>query len=92
MDNPLEQPVSDDPITRVHEYARDLAWGVAHGKWGTGLNNVGSKSDPFHRIASPANAFDISSRNHWIAVEIEKAEYYELAIVKLLNTLGYSTL
>ncbi len=28
----------------------------------------------------------------WIAVETEKAEYYELAILKLLNTLGYSTL
>ena len=28
----------------------------------------------------------------WIAVETEKAEYYELAILKLLNTLGYPTL
>ena len=28
----------------------------------------------------------------WITVETEKAEYYELAILKLLNALGYSTL
>lgn len=37
MNNPLEQPAPDDPIARVHEFARDLAWGVAHGKWGTGF-------------------------------------------------------
>ena len=33
MDNPLEQPAPDDPIARVHEFARDLAWGVALGMW-----------------------------------------------------------
>lgn len=35
MDNPLEQPAPEDPIARVHAFARDLAWGVAHGMWGT---------------------------------------------------------
>ena len=29
---------------------------------------------------------------HWIKVETERAEGYELAILKLLNTLGYPTL
>ena len=34
MDNPLEQPAPDDPIARVHAFARDLAWGAVHEKWG----------------------------------------------------------
>ena len=34
MDNPLEQPAPDDPIARVHAFARDLAWGAVNGKWG----------------------------------------------------------
>ena len=33
MDNPLEQPAPEDPIARVHEFARDLAWGALNGKW-----------------------------------------------------------
>ncbi len=35
MDNPLEQNVPDDPIERVHTFARDLAYGAAQGLWGT---------------------------------------------------------
>ena len=34
MDNPLEQPAPEDPIARVHAFARDLAWGVERGLWG----------------------------------------------------------
>ncbi|MCY3908366.1 MAG: TIR domain-containing protein [Anaerolineaceae bacterium] len=44
MDNPLEQPVPEDPIARAHEFARDLAWGVANGKWSAGFRvsrNIG---------------------------------------------------
>src|SRR5687768_14824304 len=33
MENPLQQPPSNDPIQRVHEFARDLAYGVASGLW-----------------------------------------------------------
>ena len=33
MDNPLEQPAPEDPIARVHEFARDLAWGALNGRW-----------------------------------------------------------
>ena len=33
MDNPLEQPAPEDPIDRVHAFARDLAWGAVNGKW-----------------------------------------------------------
>ena len=33
MDNPLEQPAPDDPIERVHAFARDLAWGAVNEKW-----------------------------------------------------------
>ena len=38
MDNPLEQPAPDDPIERVHAFARDLAWGAVNGKWGSSFN------------------------------------------------------
>ncbi len=37
MDNPLEFKVPDDPIERVHTIARDLAYGVSRGLWGTNL-------------------------------------------------------
>ncbi len=40
MDNPLEQPAPDDPIARVHAFAYDLAWGVAHGLWGIGFRTL----------------------------------------------------
>ncbi|HEX2618726.1 MAG TPA: hypothetical protein VHL11_01230, partial [Phototrophicaceae bacterium] len=33
MDNPLEQLPSTDPITQIHELARDLAYGVVNGFW-----------------------------------------------------------
>jgi len=34
MDNPLEQPTPQDPITRVKVFARDLAYGALHDYWG----------------------------------------------------------
>jgi hypothetical protein len=33
MPTPLDLPVPDDPIQRVRRLARDLAYGVLHGKW-----------------------------------------------------------
>lgn len=33
MDNPFEQPAPTDVIERVHEFARDLAYGAAKGFW-----------------------------------------------------------
>ena len=33
MANPFELPAPDDTIERVHELARDLAYGAAHGLW-----------------------------------------------------------
>ncbi len=35
MDNPLEQPAPNDPVERVHTFARDLAYGATQGKWGS---------------------------------------------------------
>ncbi len=37
MDNPLEAKVPDDPIEQVHTMARDLAYGVSRGLWGTNI-------------------------------------------------------
>ena len=39
MDNPLEQPAPKDPLARVHEFARDLAWGAVNGKWGSNFDS-----------------------------------------------------
>lgn len=63
MDNPLEQPAPDDPIARVHTLAYDLAWGVAHGLWGTGLEAVWSEGAPFIKTVAPSSIFDESGRN-----------------------------
>lgn len=40
MDNPLEQSAPADTIDRVREFARDLAYGVARGYWGTRFSVV----------------------------------------------------
>lgn len=42
--NPLKQPVPNDPIARVHAYARDLAWGVKNKLWDNTFNNFGGKT------------------------------------------------
>ena len=63
MDNPLEQPAPEDPIARVEKYARDLAWGVAHKYWGTGLNAIHKPKNHFERMFSPANVIEISRRD-----------------------------
>ncbi|MCE2488939.1 MAG: toll/interleukin-1 receptor domain-containing protein, partial [Anaerolineae bacterium] len=66
MDNPLEQSAPKDPLDRVHAFAYDLAWGVAHGMWGTELNLVNSRNNPFYRIISPAKIFDVPSRDSFV--------------------------
>ncbi|NDJ79155.1 MAG: toll/interleukin-1 receptor domain-containing protein [Chloroflexi bacterium] len=33
MQNPLELPVPDDPVQRIHHLARDLAYGAVYGLW-----------------------------------------------------------
>jgi len=33
MDNPLELPIPNDPIERIHAFARDLAYGAIHELW-----------------------------------------------------------
>jgi len=35
IDNPLELPAPEDPIERIHAFARDLAYGVSVGLWDT---------------------------------------------------------
>ncbi len=38
MENPLEQPAPQDPLQRVHAFARDFAYGVSQDMWGTAVN------------------------------------------------------
>ena len=56
MDNPLERKPPEDPIARVHEFARDLAWGAAHGKWGTGFRyDAFSPDDSWSALTTGGN-------------------------------------
>ena len=66
MDNPLEQPAPEDPIARVHAFARDLAWGVAHGKWGTGFGVMRSAGEEtLHVLRGPIEHFGKYRREKW---------------------------
>ena len=55
MDNPLEQPAPKDPIARVREFARDLAWGATHGKWGSGFGYAAYDAENKWRTLSIEN-------------------------------------
>ncbi len=35
---PLAEPLPDDPVARIHRFARDLAWGAANGLWSSEVN------------------------------------------------------
>src|SRR5260221_14002398 len=42
MDDPLELPIPVDPIEKIHDFARDLAFGVVQGYWtSTIITDVG---------------------------------------------------
>ena len=60
MHNPLEDPVPDDPIQRVHAFAQDLAYGAIMGMWSSSFciktNILGKpewsyfRGDPFEQV------------------------------------------
>lgn len=63
MDNPLELPAPTDPVARVHEFARDLAYGAVHGFWTTRFRQ---KTDlRISTIDSGNDLLDIVLRNKW---------------------------
>ncbi len=61
MDNPLEQPAPEDPMERVHTFARDLTWGAMNGKW-TGHIQVFSQSQ--WRVFLEFGVYDRISRTY----------------------------
>ncbi|MBZ0295442.1 MAG: toll/interleukin-1 receptor domain-containing protein [Anaerolineae bacterium] len=65
MENPFEQSAPDDYLERIHAFARDLAYGVAVGLWGSKffvnsngneenwkaeVKRVGGQTDPFFKL------------------------------------------
>lgn len=81
MENPLEQPTPDDVIDRVVVFARDFAYGVASGLWGTEIG-----------ISSSASG---ESWHHWEDKERHFQNYAEhkwnenLPSIRLLQLFGY---
>lgn len=65
MDNPLEQPAPDDPIARVREFARDLAWGVTNKLWDNEFNSFGGNRN---NLMPPSYGMEfINFLNKWRA-------------------------
>ena len=66
MDNPLEQPAPEDPIERVHAFARDLAWGAANGKWDSGfLISLHLGEETWYPRIVPREFFNGFLKNKW---------------------------
>lgn len=47
--NPLEQPLPEDPIARVHRLARDLAYGAVHNMWNAQIITTNGWADGIPR-------------------------------------------
>ncbi|MEQ8674707.1 MAG: toll/interleukin-1 receptor domain-containing protein [Aggregatilineales bacterium] len=44
MDSPFEQPAPTDPIQRIHDFARDLAYGAVIGEWSASIGLRGGRN------------------------------------------------
>ena len=44
MENPFEQPAPADPIQRIHDFARDLAYGAVIGEWSASIGLRGGRN------------------------------------------------
>jgi hypothetical protein len=99
MDNPLEQPAPEGVIERVHEFARDLAYGVAKGLWKAELqleynwwrsgeyriNRSGNDEDQFIRDGN----IQIKPDNHDFFWLISSKWSFNSPIKGLLLSFGY---
>ncbi|MEO8613113.1 MAG: toll/interleukin-1 receptor domain-containing protein [Chloroflexota bacterium] len=80
MDNPLELPAPQDPIERVHELARDIAYGAVHKIWTSHLR-VEKSNDQAVFVDKGLNE---GLRSKW-------GEYHNYYSVHLLVSFGYIT-
>jgi hypothetical protein len=87
MHNPLEDPVPDDPIQRVHAFARDLAYGAITDLWSSRLK-LSTKSSSFadYEFEQWANA-----RNEKLLFEVARKWESHFPSSTLLVSLGYLT-
>src|ERR1041385_8711106 len=67
MDNPLSLPVPEQPLDRIHAFARDLAYGALLGYWKPGLTTVmyGGGGEEF-MLHSPSSEREMDAfMNKW---------------------------
>ena len=86
MDNPLELDAPEDPIDRVKEFARDLAWGAVNNKWGSTFRRsqleVKHDDDP-NKKTTP----------NWRLYQcIQRKWHFETPSVELLRSFDYISL
>lgn len=63
MDNPFHQPAPEDPIQRIHDFARDLAYGAVIGEWSATISLRGGKSPNDDWFRDHSTAFDVGDTN-----------------------------
>ena len=56
MFNPLENEVPEGQLARVHDLARDLAYGAVDGRWGTTFSSRGSRLETYWGFIGPLTA------------------------------------
>ncbi|MCY3944923.1 MAG: TIR domain-containing protein [Anaerolineaceae bacterium] len=88
MDNPLEQPAPDDPIARVHEFARDLAWGAVNEKWTSRFHIEQVGDSPEKWWVDPFNEHTTLDLN----LRLKKKWSDGFVESRLLRSFGYLTL
>ncbi len=62
MYNPLEDPIPDDPIQRVHALARDLAYGVVKGFWSAEILVTFSRGGEIWRVLPHNESVSLSEK------------------------------
>lgn len=80
MENPLEQPAPEDQIEQVHVLARDLAYGVSVGLWGTTVK----VSSTIKRISWSVEGGEVSAEEYFAQKWQE-----DWPSAKLLKSFGY---
>ncbi len=85
MDNPLEQPAPEEPIARVHAFARDLAWGAVNGEWDSRITieQIGKRPEKWlARHAKQDATFNLN-------IQLKKKWSDKFVESSLLRSFGY---
>ncbi|MCY3860334.1 MAG: toll/interleukin-1 receptor domain-containing protein [Gammaproteobacteria bacterium] len=86
MDNPLEQAAPEEPIARVHAFARDLAWGAAQGLWGPGFRVARYAGGEMWLSLSASSSREDQTNLHTLRIDKWQGEFPES---DMLQSFGY---